>query len=341
MGRWVWTDEMTEWVREHQDGKCSLEILPEFNEHFGLQMNSQSFRVTANRHGIRFGRGHCWKHLKKTPLKGKKVKPFTEERCRKISAAKTKFKIGETMGAQCQGMYEYVKVSDCPGEKKYMRKNRYIYEQAISAAKTKFKIGETMGAQCQGMYEYVKVSDCPGEKKYMRKNRYIYEQAYGPIPEGYSVIFLDGNPRNYSLDNLRAVPMQTLGYRRKFEKLDDPEAIKARNLMAELVYRTEKLENYSLDNLRAVPMQTLGYRRKFEKLDDPEAIKARNLMAELVYRTEKLENYSLDNLRAVPMQTLGYRRKFEKLDDPEAIKARNLMAELVYRTEKLEKEEEK
>lgn len=195
MGRWVWTDEMTEWVREHQAGKRSLEILPAFNEKFGLNLSPHNFRIVANKHGIRFGRGHCWKHLKKSPLKGKKVKPFTEERCRKISAAKTKF-----------------------------------------------KIGETMGAQCQGMYEYVKVSDCPGEKKYMRKNRYIYEQAYGPIPDGYCVIFLDGNPQNYSLDNLRAVPKQTIGYRRKFEKQTDPEAIKARNLMAELDYRSRDLE---------------------------------------------------------------------------------------------------
>ncbi len=56
------------------------------------------------------------------------------------------------------------------------------------------------------------------------------------------MIFLDGNPQNYSLDNLRAVPKQTIGDRRKFEQQTDPEAIKARNLMAELDYRSRDLE---------------------------------------------------------------------------------------------------
>lgn len=195
MGRWVWTDEMTEWVREHQDGKCSLEILPEFNEHFGLQMNSQSFRVTANRHGIRFGRGHAWKHIKPSPLKGRKYGPYPKERMQKLRESRTKF-----------------------------------------------KVGETISTKCQGVYDLVKVSDAPGKTRYMRKNRYVYEQAYGPVPDDYCVIFLDGNPQNYSLDNLRAVPKQTIGYRRKFEKQTDPEAVKARNLMAELDFRSRNLE---------------------------------------------------------------------------------------------------
>ena len=195
MGRWVWTDEMTEWVREHQDGKCSLEILPEFNEHFGLQMNSKSFRVTANRHGIRFGRGHAWKHIKPSPLKGRKYGPYPKERREKAA------------------------------------KNR-----------TKYKVGETTGMLAGGVYETVKISAAPGEVQRMRKNRWIYEQAHGPIPEGYCVVFLDGNNRNYSLDNLRAVPRQALANRRKFEKQTDPEAIKARNLMAELDFRSRNLE---------------------------------------------------------------------------------------------------
>ena len=194
MGRWVWTDEMTEWVKANQEGKCSAAILPEFNKHFGLNMSKHNFRIVANNHGIRFGRGLQWNHAQ-NPLKGRKYGPYPKERMQKLRESRTKF-----------------------------------------------KVGETISTKCQGVYDLVKVSDAPGKTHYMRKNRYVYEQAYGPVPEGYCVIFLDGNPQNYSLDNLRAVPMQTLGYRRKFEKLDDPEAIKARNLMAELVYRTEKLE---------------------------------------------------------------------------------------------------
>lgn len=194
MGRWVWTDEMTEWVREHQEGKVSFEILPEFNEHFGLNLKQHNFQIVANKHGIRFGRGHPWKHLKESPLKGKKTGPYPKERREKAA------------------------------------KNQ-----------TKYKVGETIGWKSHGIYELVKVSDAPGEKKYMRKNRWIYEQAYGSVPDGYDVVFLDGDPTNYDLDNLRAVPKGAMSFRRKFEKQTDPEAAKARVLMAELEYWAERL----------------------------------------------------------------------------------------------------
>lgn len=37
------------------------------------------------------------------------------------------------------------------------------------------------------------------------KQRYIYEQHYGKIPKGHKVIFLDGNYRNFDIDNLKLV----------------------------------------------------------------------------------------------------------------------------------------
>lgn len=37
---------------------------------------------------------------------------------------------------------------------------------------------------------------------YCPKQRVVWEQAYGAIPEGHSVIFADGNNRNFDLDNL-------------------------------------------------------------------------------------------------------------------------------------------
>ena len=57
-------------------------------------------------------------------------------------------------------------------------------------------------------YVWVKVNDIPKAKKnvnWKQKQRLIYEQEYGPIPDGCIVTFLDGNNRNFDLDNLRAV----------------------------------------------------------------------------------------------------------------------------------------
>lgn len=37
------------------------------------------------------------------------------------------------------------------------------------------------------------------------KHRVIYEAAYGKIPKGCKIMFLDGNKRNFNIDNLKLV----------------------------------------------------------------------------------------------------------------------------------------
>lgn len=46
---------------------------------------------------------------------------------------------------------------------------------------------------------YIKVAE---PNKWMLYSRYVYEQNFGPIPEGYKVKHLDGNPNNFEPDNL-------------------------------------------------------------------------------------------------------------------------------------------
>ena len=77
-------------------------------------------------------------------------------------------------------------------------------------AKTQFKPGHRPANAKPVGYErinddgyiLVKVSmDC----KMVLKHRWVYEQAYGAIPEGYNIMFRDGNKLNCSLDNLELV----------------------------------------------------------------------------------------------------------------------------------------
>lgn len=51
-------------------------------------------------------------------------------------------------------------------------------------------------------YTLVKVAE---PNKWKLKHKVIWEQEYGPIPKGYSVMFMDQNKQNFSLDNLRLV----------------------------------------------------------------------------------------------------------------------------------------
>lgn len=41
--------------------------------------------------------------------------------------------------------------------------------------------------------------------RWQLKHRYIYEKEYGKIPDGYNLIFLDGNRKNIELSNLKLI----------------------------------------------------------------------------------------------------------------------------------------
>ena len=58
-------------------------------------------------------------------------------------------------------------------------------------------------------YIEVKVAE---PNKWRLKQRVVYEEAKGKIPEGCSIIFLDGNKRNFDIDNLRCITRSELLY---------------------------------------------------------------------------------------------------------------------------------
>ena len=93
-------------------------------------------------------------------------------------------------------------------------------------------------------YVWVKINDIPKAKKnvnWKQKHRLIWEKEYGPIPEGTIIKFLDGNKRNFDLDNLKAVSrsvnvvMNHRGY-----LFEDKELTKTGIAIAELVVAKNK-----------------------------------------------------------------------------------------------------
>lgn len=79
-------------------------------------------------------------------------------------------------------------------------------------------------------YVYVKVADedVPSRFNWKEKHRLIYEENYGPIPEGYVVIFLDGNKRNFDPDNLMAISKaDNARANQNHLRFDDPELTKS------------------------------------------------------------------------------------------------------------------
>lgn len=58
-------------------------------------------------------------------------------------------------------------------------------------------------------YIEVKVAE---PNKWRLKQRVVYDEAKGKIPEGCPIIFLDGNKRNFDIDNLRCITRSELLY---------------------------------------------------------------------------------------------------------------------------------
>jgi hypothetical protein len=70
----------------------------------------------------------------------------------------------------------------------------------------KYCIGDTVIRHNE---PYVVISvepNTPWDKRIQPKRRYVYEQSYGPIPDNYHIIQLDGDKFNCDLDNLYCAP---------------------------------------------------------------------------------------------------------------------------------------
>ena len=56
-------------------------------------------------------------------------------------------------------------------------------------------------------YLLVKIKNEGGRNdKWRPKHILVWEKANGPVPEGHIVVFLDGNHKNFNLDNLACIP---------------------------------------------------------------------------------------------------------------------------------------
>lgn len=107
--------------------------------------------------------------------------------------------------------------------------NRSRFKPGVAVNK-RYRVGDEVvkgNGKRNKKYIYVKISEDPTispDKQWMPKQRYIWEQTYGLIPEGYAIIFLDGDYKNCNLNNLACVPNGYLGAMNSRKWMtDDPE----------------------------------------------------------------------------------------------------------------------
>lgn len=76
------------------------------------------------------------------------------------------------------------------------------------------------------------------------KHRIIWEKVHGPIPEGYRLMFLDGNRKNCKIDNLKLVPyaISAIMNKQNLYTQGDRELNEAGSLIAEIIHKKSSLK---------------------------------------------------------------------------------------------------
>lgn len=200
-----YTKEEEKFLIENVKGITLKELTKRFNERFGYNLSESSI---ANR-----------KH-------------------------KLKLKSGITGGQFIKGQQSHNK-----GKKwdEYLNK-----EQQERARATTFKKGNIPGNRRELFeeridddgYIAIKVQDGNLNKNWQRKHRYIYECHYGKIPKGHKVIFLDGNNRNFDIDNLKLVSnAEELIMNKRGLRYNDKELTESGVLIAKIIHKRGSLKN--------------------------------------------------------------------------------------------------
>lgn len=203
------------WIRENYRGVCDKSFLDAYNQHTGQMLKKDTLRhhimrkmeLTSDFTYTEEQLSYILSHYSKWGMK-KTAKMFNK-----------KFGTNKSPESICRvAVYKDVHV---PSE--VARKNSYSSPDAVGTIREEPSTG----------YLVIKTGD--SWKDWMKYQRYVYEQAYGKLPEDYSVVFLDGNNRNFDLSNLVAVPRKYVVYMNSNKlRSENPEITKTSIMWCEL-----------------------------------------------------------------------------------------------------------
>lgn len=110
-------------------------------------------------------------------------------------------------------------------------------------AETQFKKGQTpinhrpVGSERVNVYGYVEIKVAE-PNKWNLKHRIIWEKHHGKIPDGHTIILLDGDKQNVELSNLTMISRSQLAILNKNKMLtNDAEINKSSTILADLIHR--------------------------------------------------------------------------------------------------------
>ena len=98
-----------------------------------------------------------------------------------------------------------------------------------------------LGSERKAHGEYIKVKISDTEWEF--KHRVEYMKYHGTIPEGYVIIFANGNKKDYSKENLITIDRNKLKIMNSFSLIkEDIEATKTGLIIADIIIKTQELK---------------------------------------------------------------------------------------------------
>ena len=186
------TAEQDAWlIKNHNPSVTIPDLCEAYNLYFGESRSKETMRHHCKRLGLRQERRN-----------------FTAEQDKWLAENAPFLSVSET----ADRFNAKFKTSRSPGVLK-ARCNRTLKVHHLNH---KFYTGRPIGSESKhGLYTWIKVSDtCHGKASFYQnwkpKHRLVWEERNGLLPDGYTIIFLDGNRDNCSPNNLYAIDGKVL-----------------------------------------------------------------------------------------------------------------------------------
>ena len=243
--RFRWTSKYLAFLKRGYQSQNVRDLTRAFNQRFGTQTSEGQLKAALKNHHITCGRKGSDRLINHVRL-------FTPEQCRFIRANyagrtaemttlfNDKFKIAMTP-AQIKTFVHNRGITS--GRTGYFPKGGLPWNTGTKGAtfanKTSFKKGnvpsnrQPLGHErvcTKDGYVLIKVAERNPHTgfptRYKHKHVHIWEQAHGPVPDGYVVIFRDGNKLHIDLSNLMLVTRAELLGLNKHGYKEYPEELK-------------------------------------------------------------------------------------------------------------------
>lgn len=244
-----YTDEMKLWIKENGSKYFHKELLKLFNEKFNTDFELGSIVYLKGLMGVKCEVRKYFNHWGVS-----RERKYTDEMCQWLkenSEGKFKEELAKEFNERFKTDYSVLSIY-CKRKDLKIKSNVFTVHKRASpgSEKTWFRKGDAphnthklfTEIERDLGYIWIKVAE---PNIWKSKHTYIWEQYHKKeVPDGMMVIFLDGNNRNFNIDNLMLISKGENRYLNCNKlRTEDAELTKSNILLRRLRKRTKEINN--------------------------------------------------------------------------------------------------